>query len=181
MSDDEQLETTTKKRGRPKTKREPIHHGPHADTALVDFVYDPDLPGSPFDIDPTILAGIARDYGFALEWHIQEVGGKVMDSFITARARNHWAPVRKGNFGGVLDFLADRDGYMRREGQLLEGRPIQIQEMAIAHRQRAAKAPIDEMKRKVATEGVPVQGGDHPSALAKNRHRQTFEPVKIPE
>jgi hypothetical protein len=185
---DEQAETT-EKRGRPRgsrtkrrsVEREALHHGPHADTALVNFVYNADLPSSPFDIDPTILAGIARDYGFVVEWHVQEVGGKVMDQFISARARNRWAPVRKGNFSGALDHLCDRDGYIRRDGLLLEGLPIQIYEQALRHRDRAAKDAVQQMKRSHATEGVPVEGGDHPSALAKNRHRQTFEPVKIPE
>src|SRR5262249_15389589 len=115
MSDEQQSDTETPQRGRPKgsrnkskrvnAQREPVHHGRHGDADLVNFVYDPDLPGSPFDIDPEILATIARDWGFALEWHIQEIGGKVMDSFITTRARNRWAPVKRGNFGGVLDYL----------------------------------------------------------------------------
>ena len=103
----------------------------------------------------------------------------VMDRYITQRARNRWAPVVRGNFGGALDYLADHDGYMRRDGQLLEGLPIQFYQVAVAARKRAAKAPIDEMKRKVATEGVPVAGGDHPSALNKNRLRQEFVPYTV--
>jgi hypothetical protein len=187
MSDDEQVETTEKRSpGRSRTKRrgiqrQPIHNGPRADTALVNFVYNPELPGSPFDIDPEILAGILRDYGFKLEWHIQEVAGKVMDQFITQRARNRWAPVRKGNFGGVLDHLADRDGYMRRDGLLLEGRPHQIQDMAVAHRLRAAKDQVQQNQRSHAMEGVPVAGGSEEVARKKNFHKQSYEPVKIPE
>jgi hypothetical protein len=183
MTEQPDTETPAKRQRRPKgaTRKPKPPPQPHADTALVDFVYDPDLPGSPFDIDPTIIAGIARDYGFVVEWHVQEVAGKIMDRFIAARARNHWAPVVKGNFGGALDHLCDRDGYARREGQLLEGLPIQIYEMAVRHRDRAARDAVQQMKRSHSTEGVPVQGGDHPSALAKNRHRQTFEKIEIPE
>jgi hypothetical protein len=193
---DEQAETTEKRSpGRPKgaktkpkpppVRREPLHRGAHrglqSDTALVDYVYNPDLPSSPFDIDPTIIAGIWRDYEFAVEWHVQEVAGKVMDRYITQRARNRWAPVRKGNFGGALDHLCDRDGYVRREGQLLEGLPIQFYKVAKAHQKHAADDAPAQMKRSHAIEGVPVEGGRHESALRHNKHRQTFEKIDIPE
>ena len=107
MSDDEQTETTEKRSpGRPKgstskrrsVKREAAHHGPHADTALVDFVYDADLPSSPFDIDSTVLAGIARDYGFVVEWHVQEVGGKIMDRFYHGAGTQSLGTSKEGQF-----------------------------------------------------------------------------------
>jgi len=115
-----------------------MHDGPHSDASFVNFVYNPDLPGSPFDIDPAILRTIA-EYGFVVEWHVREVGGKLMDRFITGRAHNRWAPVKRGNFGGVVDHLANRDGYIYRDGLMLEGLPIQIYQMAVAHRERAAR------------------------------------------
>jgi hypothetical protein len=184
---DEQTETEKRSPGRPRGATSKRHIKPpparraRGDTALVDYIYNPDLPGSPFDIDPAIIAGIARDYEFAVEWHVQEVGGQIQDRHITTRARNRWAPVVRGNFGGALDHLCDRDGYVRRNGQLLEGLPIQFYEVAKAYQRRAADDAPAQMKRKHAAEGIPVQGGDHPSARAKNVHRQSYEPVKIPE
>ena len=80
-----------------------------------------------------------------------------------------------------MDHLCDRDGYIRRDGLLLEGLPIQIYEMARAHRDRAAKDAVQQMKRSHSTEGVPVEGGRHESALRHNKHRQTFEKIEIPE
>jgi len=92
--------------------------------------------------------------------------------------------VKKGNFGGTLDHLCDKDGRITKEGLVLMARPIEIQRMAQAHEEKQAKDAIERMKAAHAEEGVDVSmpgGGKHPGARAKNMHRQTFEPVKIPD
>jgi hypothetical protein len=61
-----------------------------------------------------------------------------------------------------------------------------IHRKARAYDKRMAEAPKQEMRRSHALEGINVSmpgGGDHPSALAKNRHHTSYEPgpTKIPD
>jgi hypothetical protein len=200
MSDEQQAETT-EKRGRPKgsrdkpkpppVRRDPVHRGAHhradddGQDPLDGFEYRPYTQDNPLSIDPDIVRGIERDWGYSLLWVCYENCGKPTPNLVSARQKNGYAPVTKGNFGGALDFMCDKhDGGIRHEGLMLMARPTQIQRMAEAHDKRAAKAAVDHMKASHQVEGLNVSmpgGGDHPSALRQNRHRSTFEPgPKIP-
>jgi hypothetical protein len=195
MSNEQADETTAKRPpGRPKgaktkrsTERAPVHKGAHSSDddgqdPLDGFEYRPYEQDNPLSIDPDIVRGIEREWGYSLLWVCFECNGKPFPNLVSARKRNGYAEVRRGNFGGALDHLCDKDGRIVREGLVLMARPMEIQRMAVAHDVRAAKAAIENMRRSHAEEGVPVEGGDHPSALAKNRHRQNFEPgPRIPE
>jgi hypothetical protein len=104
---------------------------------------------------------------------------------VIARQRNGYADVHRGNFGGALDHLCDRDGNIIREGLRLMARPVEIQRIATAHDKHAADAAITNMRRSHAEEGlsnISMPEGNNAAARAKNRHRQTFEPgPRIPE
>jgi hypothetical protein len=165
--------------------RKPMRRGDDdGQDPLENFEYRPYEQDNPLAIDPDIVRGIEREWGFSLLWVMFECNGKPFPDRVNARKRNGYADVRRGNFGGSLDYLCDKDGRITKEGLILMARPVQIQRMAEQHEKRAAKGAIEQMKQSHATEGVDVpmpEGGKHPSALAKNRHQQSFEPFKIPD
>jgi hypothetical protein len=189
MSDEQ---TETPKRGRPRkrtVKREPIHRGPHggdddAQDPLDNFEYSPFEARDALAIDPDIVRGIRDEWGYSLLWVCFESLGRPYPELVNARKRNGYSEVKKGNFGGCLDHLADRDGRLVKEGLVLMARPNQIEEMARRHDTRAAKAAIENMRRSHAEEGlsnISMPEGNSGSALRQNRHKSTFEPVpKIP-
>jgi hypothetical protein len=201
MSDEQADTETSAKRqpGRPRgakikpppVRRDPVHRGVHHRAAddgqdpLENFEYRPYEQENVLAIDPDIVRGIERDWGFSLLWVCFEANGKPFPQLVSARRRNGYADVVRGNFGGALDHLCDRDGNIVREGLRLMARPVEIQRMAEQHDKRAAKAAVDHMKASHQSEGLNVSmpgGGDHPSALRENRHRSTFEPgPQIPE
>ena len=188
------LNGTSEKRGpgRPRkrsAKRQPVHKGAHpADDGqdpLGNFEYRPFEQESVLAIDPEICHSIEKEWGYSLLWVCFECNGKPFPQLVSARRRNGYSDVRKGNFGGALDHLCDKDGRIVREGLMLMARPIEIQRMAEAHDARAARAAVENMRRSHADEGVSgisMPEGNNAAARAKNRHRQTFEPgPRIPE
>jgi hypothetical protein len=195
MTDEQQPETTTKRGpGRPKKsnakrqpQRQPVHQGRNGDDesdVLQNFEYRPFEAQDALAIDFDTVLSIEREWGYSLLWVMFECCGKPFPDRINWRRRNHYAEVKKGNFGGTLDHLCDKDGRITKEGLVLMARPIEIQRMAQAHEEKQAKDAIERMKAAHAEEGVDVSmpgGGKHPGARAKNMHRQTFEPVKIPD
>lgn len=192
---DEQQATETPKRGRPRgptskpkpppVRRDSVHRGPHYDDGygerVENFEFTPFEATNPLSIDPDVVRSIRDEYGFVLMWVVHECAGKPFPDLVNARKRNGFAEVRAENFGGALRHMADKSGRIAKEGLVLMARPSQIEAKARAHDARMAKEAIDHMKASHASEGVPVAGGDHPSALSKNRHRQTFEPLKVPD
>src|SRR6516225_7547022 len=198
MTDEQQPDTETAKRppGRPKgsrtkrrgIQREPLHKGVRHDDGqdpLEGFEYRPFEQENPLAIDPEIVRGIEREWGYSLLWVCFECNGKPFPNLVSARKRNGYAEVKKGNFGGCLDFMCDKhDGGIRHEGLMLMARPMEIQRMAKAHDASAAKAAIENMRRSHSEEGVPVTmpDGNVAHARAKNAHRTTYEEgPKIPD
>jgi hypothetical protein len=200
MTDEQQPETTTAKRppGRPKgsikrrnANRAPMHEPVHQGRTggdepdmMENFEYKPFEAQDALAIDFDTVLSIEREWGYSLLWVMFECVGKPFPDRVNWRKRNGYAEVTKGNFDGALDHLCDKDGRITKEGLVLMARPVQIQKMAQAHEERAAKHAIEQMKRSHMEEGVDVSmpgGGKHPGARAKNMHRQTFEPVKIPD
>jgi hypothetical protein len=197
MSDEQQAETPTKRPpGRPRkapphVKRQPVHKGRSSgdddgQNPFENFEYRPFEQENSLSIDKDIVRGIEKEWGYSLLWVAYEVNGKPFPSLVSARKRNGYAEVKKGNFGGALDHMADKnDGGIRHEGLMLMARPCEIQRMAKAHDDRAAKAAIENMRRSHSEEGlsgISMPGGNDPVARRKNAHRQTFEPgPQIPE
>jgi len=192
MTDELETETPTK-RGRPRgstskrvkpppVRRDSVHRGPHYDDGqdpLDNFEYRPFEARDALAIDADTVRSIRDEYGFSLLWVCFESLGRPYPELVNARKANGYAEVHRGNFGGSLDHLADRDGRMVKEGLVLMARPTQIERVAKAYDKRAAEAAITNMRRSHAEEGlsnISMPGGDHPSALRSNRHKQAFEP-----
>jgi hypothetical protein len=189
MTDDEQqiIEVPTK-RGRPKGStakrrplRKPMHNARDDEPDIMEgFEYRPYEQENPLSIDLDIVRSIENEWGYSLLWVCFEANGKPFPNLVSARKRNGYAEVKRGNFGGLLDHMVDRnsDG-IRHEGLVLMARPMEIQRMAQAHDKAAAKAAIENMRKSHSEEGVSgismPEGGRHPSALQKNRHRTTYE------
>jgi hypothetical protein len=175
---------TTKKRN---AVREPVHQGRGHDDGqdpLENFEYRPFEAQDVLAIDHDTVRSIRDEWGFSLLWVMYETMGKPFPDRVNWRKRNGYAEIHKGNFGGLLDHLCDKDGRIVKEGLVLMARPVQIQRMAEAHDKRAAKEAVTQMQKSHMTDGVDVSmpdGGRHPSALAKNRHQQSFEPLKVPD
>src|SRR6516225_315514 len=115
MSDEQQTETSEKRSpGRPKgsktKRREPVHRGAHRDDddgqdPLDNFEYRPYEQDNPLAIDPEIVRGIEKEWGYSLLWVCYECNGKPFPNLVSARKRNGYADVVKGNFNGALDHL----------------------------------------------------------------------------
>jgi len=190
---DEQADTKTSKRppGRPKgskgkrrnADRDPIHKPMRENNDRAEmYEFIPYEAHDKFYIDRDIVKSAERDWGIALMWVALEVLGKPLDDFVAARRRNHWEEMRKGDCEGMFDHLGHRDGVIKVENMVLMRQPIEVQAKARLYEKRQAAAAITNMRQSHATEGVDVKGGDHPSALAKNRHRTSYEEgPKIPD
>lgn len=170
--------------------REPIHEPIHTpihgdeDEGLQSFQYKPFEHSNPLNIDRDIIKSIERDFGFSLTWIAESVLGAEQNESVSARRKNGFAEVVRGNFGGSLDFLCDASGRITKGGLVLMGRPIEIQQIANSYEKRLAKKAITDMRKKHAEEGVDVSmpgGGKHQSALSQNRHRTEMERINVPE
>src|SRR5262249_33488684 len=143
--------------------------------------YQPFENNNPLHIDDEIVRSIERDYGYCLQWCAETVLGQAQDESMASHRRNKFQEVRKGSFGGWLDFLCDREGRITKGGLVLMARPFDIEQMARAYEKKAARRAIDDMRRKHSTEGINVPGGSHPNAREHNRHSSHFERVPVPE
>ena len=147
------------------------------------FVYQPFENINPLHIDTEILRSIEHDYGYRLQWNAETVLGQPQEQAMASHIRNGFQEVRKGSFGGLLDYLCDREGRIAKDGLVLMARPAQIDDMARTYERKAARRAIEDMKRKHSDEGVNVSmpgGGKDPTARSRNRHGSSFERVEIP-
>src|SRR5262245_52319921 len=185
-------EQPARKRGRPKLKRSPLREPRETireeqareERVQADFTYQPFENVNPLHIDPEILRNIEHDYGYRLQWCVETVLGQPQEQAMASHRRNGFQEVRKGSFGGLLDYLCDREGRIAKDGVVLMARPCEIDDMARTYERKAARRAIEDMKRKHSDEGVNVTmpgGGRDPAAREHNRHRSSFEPVEIPE
>ena len=191
MSDDEQLETEAPKRGRPRSsrnaKRQPVHRGRGSDAPPVRVIsYTPYEPKSSTSIPNDIVQEIWDYYDGHLQWCVFEAAGKPTPEWISARQKNGFVDCRHGDFDGKLDYLCGPDGRMVVGGLILMCRPRQYEEQARSYEKRKAALNIEQMKQSHSEQGVDVSmpgGGSHPSARARNIHKQSYEPgpVKIPD
>jgi hypothetical protein len=191
MTDDtEEAETPSRRPGRPRgsrnATRQAVHRGrsdPRRSEAppVKTITYTPYEPKSSTAIPTDIIQEIWDYYDGHLQWCVFEAAGKPTPEWISARQKNGFVDCRRGDFDGKLDYLCGSDGRMVVGGLVLMCRPREYEEQARAYEKRKAALNIEQMKQSHAEQGVNVKGGDHPSALAKNRHRQSYERVEIPE
>ena len=192
----EKTEQAPRKRGRPKLKRLAGERGPlrqrlrereptiREEQEHANFVYQPFENINPLHIDTEILRSIEHDYGYRLQWNAETVLGQPQEQAMASHKRNGFQEVRKGSFGGLLDYLCDREGRIAKDGLVLMARPAEIDDQARAYERKAARKAIEDMKRKHSDEGVNVTmpgGGRDPAAREHNRHRSSFERVEVPE
>jgi hypothetical protein len=201
MTDDQQAETP--KRGRPRgstskpkpppVRRDSVHRGPHRGPhyddghgdLLENFEYRPFEARDALAIDADTVRSVRDEWGYSLLWVCFESLGRPFPELVNARKANGYAEVVRGNFGGSLDHLADRDGRMVKEGLVLMARPTQIEEMARQHDKRAAKAAVENMRRSHRDEGlsgISMPEGNSAAARVRNVHKTSYEPgPKVPE
>src|SRR5215467_3197894 len=135
------------KRGRPKLKRMPMR--PPRETIrqmqereselYANFVYQPFENINPLHIDTEILRSIEHDYGYRLQWNAETVLGQPQEQAMASHKRNGFQEVRKGSFGGLLDYLCDREGRIAKDGLVLMARPAEIDDMARTYERKAAR------------------------------------------
>jgi len=197
MSEQPEDESTSTKRGRPQGSRnarrqplrKPVHSARDDEPDRIEkYEFIPFESRDKFYIPYDVVESFRRDYGRALMWVSLECAGKPMDDFVAARRRNGWEemPSREAGGPGIFDYLGVRDGIIRIENMVLMHQPVEINEKARAYEKRQAAGAITNMRQSHAEQGVDVpmpEGGRHPSALAKNRHRTSYEegPNKIPD
>jgi hypothetical protein len=159
----------------------------YPDDRVEQYEFIPYEARDKFYIPADIVESFRRDYGRVLMWVALEVLGKPLDDFVAARRRNGWEemPSKEAGGPGIFDYLGVRDSIIRIENMVLMHQPEETNKKARAYEKRQAAAAITNMRQSHATEGVDVsmpEGGRHPSALAKNRHRTSYEEgPKIPD
>jgi hypothetical protein len=119
-------------------------------------------------------------------WVCAENCGKPTPQLVSARKKNGYAEVHRGNFNGALDHMCGKhDDGIRHEGLILMARPVQIERIAKQYDARAAKAAIENMRKSHRDEGVsgvtmPDANVEH--VRKRNAHRTTYEEgPKIPD
>lgn len=132
-------------------------------------------------IPPEIVEQLARD-GIALQWVTRSVRGQEAPQELAKMTRGGWTPVHQSDFDGVLDglFLAKGvDEVIGVEDAMLVARPMAIHKKAKAKEKRAAQEPIAITEAQLG-QGIPVSGGDHPTATRQNRINRSIERIDIP-
>jgi hypothetical protein len=182
-----------RKRGRPRKKvgrgplREPrmsMRQEQERESQLMEgFAYQPFENVNPLHIDMEVLRAIEHEYGYRLQWNCETVLGQPQEAAMSSHRRNGFQEVRKGSFGGILDFLCDREGRITKDGVVLMARPAQIDDLAKTYERKAARRAVEDMKRKHSDEGISgvTMPGGNKEARQHNRHGSSFERAEVPE
>ena len=124
---------------------------------------------SPLHI-PEVERAAAAD-GHELMWAVDTVLGKPTEvGGVTLASKKGWERLQKGDYG------ADT---VEHGGLILMGRPTALGDKERDIENRAATGQVTRLKQK-AGEGIPVSGGDHPSARKYNKHVRSYEKLEIP-
>jgi hypothetical protein len=132
-----------------------------------------------------ILWQLEHEWGYVGIWAAFEVCGKPVNN-ANIRRRQGYQEAHRDNFQGLLKpYVPRREGAIIHEGMIFlvieKSRYLKLKGLE----KRQADAAKENMQKSHALQGVDVSmpgGGSHPSALAKNRHRQSFEPgPEIPD
>lgn len=133
-------------------------------------------------IPDDIVQALARD-GVALQWGTRSVRGQETPRELSKMTKGGWTQVHQSDFDGLLDgmFMSKGvDDVIGVDDCVLMARPIEINHKARRAMLADARAPL-LIKEQEVGRGIPVSGGDHPTARAGNRIKTTMERVEIPE
>ena len=133
-------------------------------------------------IPPEIVQQLAAD-GIALQWITASVRGLEVPLEQAKFTKGGWTPVHQSDFDGVLDgiFMSKGvDEVVRVDDAMLVARPMSIHLKAKQKERALAREPMRVKEAEVGA-GLPVPGGDHPSARAQNKINRTMERIEIPE
>jgi hypothetical protein len=132
------------------------------------------------------IDALARD-GVALQWVTRSVRGAEMRGEMSKMAAGGWTPVHASDFDGFLDGDFNEKGtddVIAVDDCMLVARPMAIHEKTKRQEYRAAQEPLDTVQRTVKY-GLPVSGGDDPTATSKNKARvygmDRVDPIEIPD
>lgn len=131
-------------------------------------------------IPQEIVEQLARD-GVALQWITRSVRGQDAPQEVSKMTRGGWTPVHQSDFEGILDGVfmpKGHDDVIGVEDAMLVARPMAIHKKSLQKQRRDAKEPIQITEAQLGI-GLPVTGGDHPSARAQNRINRSWERVEV--
>lgn len=163
--------TTTSMMGKMKAR-------PNWDDDTITFVGEEGVDR--LKIPQEIVEQLARD-GIALQWITRSVRGQEAPQEVSKMTRGGWTPVHQSDFDGILDGIfmpKGLDDVVAVEDAMLVARPMAIQKKALAKARRDAREPIQITEAQLGI-GLPVSGGDHPSALRQNRIHKSYEQVEV--
>jgi len=133
-------------------------------------------------IPKEIVDQLAAD-GIALQWITHSIRGMDMPLEYSKYIRGGWTPVHQSDFDGVFDgmfMMKGVDDVVRVDDAMLVARPMSIQMKAKQRERQFAREPL-RVKEAEVGQGLPVTGGDHPSARAQNSIKRSVERIDIPE
>jgi len=133
-------------------------------------------------IPDEILVQLAAD-GVALQWITRSVRGMDTPLEVSRYTKGGWTPVYQSDFDGLLDGLfmpKGVDDVIGVDDAMLVARPLAIHRRARQRERSLAIEPL-QIKEQQLGHGIPVTGGDHPTATRQNRINKTVERVEIPE
>lgn len=131
-------------------------------------------------IPQEIIEQLARD-GIALQWITRSVRGQDAPQEMSKMTRGGWTPVHQSDFDGILDGIfmpKGHDEVIGVEDAMLVARPMAIQKKAMQRQRADAKEPIQITEAQLGI-GLPVSGGDHPSATRQNKINRSWERVEV--
>jgi hypothetical protein len=121
--------------------------------------------------------------GMSYEWKRESVYGKPDGRHQIALRENHWRPVPASRHPELVPDVADKDGAIRLDGQVLMERPAYLTE-------EARKEGFDDAMEQVHRKETQLKGGaapegtftrDHPSVRANTKLGRSYEPLRVPE
>ena len=133
-------------------------------------------------IPQEVVEQLAAD-GIALQWITHSVRGQETPLEVAKFTKGGWTPVHQSDFDGVLDGIfmpKGMDDVVRVDDAMLVARPMSIHQKARQRERLQAREPL-RIKEVEVGAGLPISGGDHPSARAQNRINRTVERINIPE
>ena len=191
MSDNEQADSETPKRGRPRKaprhiKREPTRMPRRlteddVESCKVQLYTHHDPLGFPLEV----LWQLEHEWGYGGEWAAFENCG-LPDKRLTIRLGQGFQQPTRDSFQGLFKpYVAKRPGPITEGGLAFIVAPMHIYRRLKQLEKREADAAPENMRRSHRDEGVSgvsMPEGNNAAARAKNRHKSTFEPgPQIPE
>lgn len=148
------------------------------DDTLVNMVEGSDRLRIPEEILDQLTAA-----GIAVQWITRSVRGQDAPQELGKMTKGGWTPVSQSDFDGILDGLfmpKGKDDVIAVEDCMLVVRPMSLHLKAKMRDAAAAREPL-QIKQQELGRGIPVPGGDHPSATRQNKIDRTVERIVVPE